>query len=104
MSIEYSYEIINVDEQARCMEVVYTAEGHQTLNIGARLPFVGENLEDVIYMYAPIRFWEEQQTPVVVPAVGIRGVSVPVNTDVLSQENAEVALNQPEITITPVQL
>lgn len=77
MSIEFSYQIVSVDAQARCMEVVYAAEGHQTMHIGARLPFVGESLEDVIKMYAPIPLWLEAQMEVVVPDVGSSGTVIP---------------------------
>jgi hypothetical protein len=74
MSIEYTYEIIKVDEAARCMEVVYSAEGHQTMHIGARLPFEGENLESVINAFAPVPLWLELATPVVAPPVGLKGI------------------------------
>jgi hypothetical protein len=77
MSITYTYEIVSVDEAARCMEVVYSAEGHQTMHIGARLPFEGESLEAVIDQYAPIPYWLEQTLPVVLPQVGARGVIEP---------------------------
>jgi hypothetical protein len=77
MSITYTYEIISVDQTARCMEVVYTSEGNPAMHIGARLPYEGEALEDIIAMYAPIRHWEELKTPVVVPEVGATGVIVP---------------------------
>lgn len=70
MSIEYTYTVIKVDESARCMEVVYTAAGHQTLHIGARLPFEGELLEDVIRQYEPTQYWREQQRSVTVPLEG----------------------------------
>jgi hypothetical protein len=77
MSITYTYEIVAVDETARVMEVVYTAEGHPTQHIGARLPYEGESLEAVIEMYSPVRFWEELQLVVVAPAVGVTGVIAP---------------------------
>lgn len=77
MTITYTYNIIAVDEQARCMEVVYTAEGHQTMHIGARLPFEGESLEAVVSMYAPIAYWTEQTMKVVPPTVGTSGVITP---------------------------
>lgn len=77
MSITYSYQIISVDEAARCMEVVYTAEGHQTMHIGARLPFEGEALEAVISQFAPVAYWQELQRPVLVPQVGTTGVVAP---------------------------
>ena len=73
MSITYTYEIIRVDEDARCMEVVYAAEGHQTMHISTRLPFVGESLEAVIRMYAPVVAWLEALRSPSVPAVGTTG-------------------------------
>ena len=74
MSItNFNYTIFAVDEAARCMEIIYTAEGQQTMHIGARLPFEGESLEDVVMSFAPISFWKEQAASVVVPTVGITG-------------------------------
>lgn len=78
MSITYSYEIIAVNEAARCMEIVYTADGHQTMHIGARLPYEGETLEQIIRMYEPVRYWEEQQLAVIVPQVGETGTLAPI--------------------------
>lgn len=90
MGITYSYTVAAVDPAARCMEIVYESEGRQTMRIGARLPFVGEILEDVVRAYAPIRFWEEQELSVVVPQVGATGVIVP--------PPAPVPLPQPEVS------
>lgn len=70
MSISYNYEIISVDQSARVMEVVYTAEGRQTMHISARLTYQGESLEAVIDMYSPVAYWREQEAQVVVPALG----------------------------------
>ena len=78
----YTYHIVNVDQQARCMEVVYSSEGRQTIHVGARLPFEGEPLEDVIKAFAPVPFWREQEMPVAAPEVGTAGV-------------VQVALEQP---------
>ena len=78
MSIPYSFEIVAVDEAAKCMEVVYTADGYPTMHIGARLPFEGESLEAVVDMYSPVAHWIALSTPVVVPAVGTTGQVTPV--------------------------
>jgi hypothetical protein len=77
MSITYTYEIVSVDEQARCMEIVYSAEGHQTMHIGARLPFEGEDLLSVVKQFAPVPLWIELATPVVAPQVGAAGTIEP---------------------------
>jgi hypothetical protein len=73
MSIAYDYEIIRVDEAARCMEIVYSSAGRQTMHIGARLPYQGESVKAVVEAYAPVRFWQELESAVVVPEVGITG-------------------------------
>lgn len=78
MSIAYTYEIVKVDEAARCMEIVYTADGHETMRVGARLPYEGETLEQIVGMYSPVAHWEEKQRPVVVPAIGATGSVSPV--------------------------
>lgn len=77
MSIPYTYEIANVDLDARVMEVIYRADGHQTMHIGTRLPYKGESLEDVIRMYEPVAFWLEQQAEVSIPIVGQTGNITP---------------------------
>jgi hypothetical protein len=81
MSIEYTYEIVNVDEAARCMEIIYSADGHQTMHIGARLPYVGETLEAVVAMYSPVAYWEQQAQPVVLPQVGASGTVTPTTVE-----------------------
>lgn len=75
-SITYTFQIIRVDEAARCMEVVYNSEGNPTMHIGARLPYEGETLEQIVKMYAPVSYWEELRTPVLIPEVGTTGVIV----------------------------
>jgi hypothetical protein len=92
MNITYTYEIISVDQQARCMEVIYAAEGYQTLHIGARLPYEGETLEAIVQMYAPVRYWEEQNTTVVTVNPGQTG-SVQILPPIVPSA-AEIALAQ----------
>ena len=77
MSIQYTYTIESVDTAARCMVVIYEAQGHATQHIGTRIPFEGESLEDVIATYSPEAYWAEQQTHVVAPTVGATGVISP---------------------------
>ena len=91
MSITYTYEIINVDPQARCMEIVYRSEGRQTMHIGARLPYQGETLETIVQMYAPIAYWQEQEAQVIVPEVGAAGEIAPLNSGPMTLESAKAA-------------
>jgi hypothetical protein len=72
-TIQYNYEIISVDQAARVMEVVYTSDGRQTMHIGARLPYVGEALEAIVDMYAPVGYWREQEAQLAPVEVGLSG-------------------------------
>jgi hypothetical protein len=91
MSINFNYEIISVDEQARCMEVIYTAEGHPTQHIGARLPYEGESLEAIIRMYAPIAYWQELNLTVSTPSVGTSGTILLANEVTITQSEEVIA-------------
>jgi hypothetical protein len=73
MSIKYSYEIVSVDEAARCMEVVYSSSNRKTLRIGTRLPYEGESVEDVVKALAPVAYWEDQEKRLVIPQTGRKG-------------------------------
>ena len=93
MNINYKYEVVAVDEAANCMEVRYESTGHAPQNIGCRLPFVGETLEGVIDMYAPISFWGEQQRTTVPVAVGTRGSNTAVMAPLTAEAQAQQAAN-----------
>lgn len=77
MSIKYTYEIINVDEKARCMEIIYRSNGRKEMHISARLPWEGESLEAVIDSFSPVAYWQEQERPIQSVQVGKTGTIVP---------------------------
>ena len=100
MNITYTYQIVSVDEAARCMEVVYSSEGRQTMHIGARLPYEGETLESVVAMYSPVAYWQQQEMPVVLPTVGTTGTITPI--EAAPAQEASVGLH--DMVITPVNV
>jgi hypothetical protein len=75
MDIDYTYEVVAVNEAAKCMEVLYKAEGHAPQHIGARLPVEGESLSEIIAMYSPLAYWQEQKKKTMSVAVGTAGSS-----------------------------
>jgi hypothetical protein len=94
MNITYTYEIISVDQEARCMEIVYSSEGRQTMHIGARLPLNGESLDSVIQMYAPLAYWIERDTVATAPEIGSTGsvtVDIPEPTPLSYRETRAMA-------------
>jgi len=98
MSINYNYQVINVDVSARCMEIVYTAEGHPTQHIGARLPYENESLENVVRMFAPVAFWLELQQNTNPPSVGTSGEIRAADEAAAQAEAARVAALEPQPT------
>jgi hypothetical protein len=101
MSIDFSYKIISVDASARCMEVVYTAEGHPIQHMGTRLPYEGETVESVVLAYAPIQLWLELKKAVVVPEVGISG-NMPLATE-MEQERQRFKEMEGQVKTTGAQ-
>ena len=73
MSINYTYEIINVNVEARCMEIVYSADGYPTQHVSTRIPYEGESLETVVRTMSPVTYWNELQRNIVPPSVGYSG-------------------------------
>lgn len=69
----YTYEITEVNPAAKAMTIVYTSEQYGTITVGARMPWEGENLDDIARMYSPIRYWIEQTLPLAVVEVGATG-------------------------------
>lgn len=72
-AITYTYEIISVDAEFKCMEVVYKSEKYGLMHVGVRLPIEGESLEDVIAQFAPTAEWEFKDSNFVLPSVGETG-------------------------------
>lgn len=91
MSIEYTYEVVSVDENAKCMEILYKSEGRESLHIGARLPFAEETLDSIVAMYAPIAYWLERERQVVAVPVGSKGTVLPNSAAPLTLEEARTA-------------
>lgn len=71
--INYNYEIKSVNEEARCMEVLYTSEGRDPVLVGVRIPFEGESLEWVIESFSPVAMWAAQETPIQSITAGLTG-------------------------------
>lgn len=84
--MSYTYEILSVDTDKRCMEVSYKAEGLPSVIVGTTLPFEGELLEEFIRRFAPISFWEEKTKKTVAPLVGVKGLVEILDTDKLADE------------------
>lgn len=61
--MQYSFRVIEVNQQAGAMVIEYSAAGKPTINVGARIPVVGETLEQVVVQFAPIYQWNPPAPP-----------------------------------------
>lgn len=86
MSIQYTYTVDLVDAQSRVMEVVFQSPGRPDVRVGARIPAVGEDLEEVIRQYAPLSYWGELQQELQEVPVGFVGVYTPPPEEPLTLE------------------
>jgi len=72
-NVEYTYKIINVDPAAKSMEIVYESPEYGVLHVGARLPWKGETVEQVVQTHNPSVYWLEQNRKVQVVEENISG-------------------------------
>ena len=92
-NVVFSYEILSVDNNAKNMEVLYESEGKKSVHVGVRIPYVDENLEDVIISFCPISYWESQEKEVQTIEVGIKntidlGARFPITNTNESENNS----------------
>ena len=46
----YSFKVVRVDKNNKCMEIEYSSANRPTVVIGARMPYVGESLDAIVSM------------------------------------------------------
>jgi len=93
MNVSYLYTVLNVNEESRTMEVKYDSAEFGSINIFTRIPYEGENLEDVIRMYSPINFWlEKTKTVQTIDPSTTYGTIVWTNEKNLDERSAEARM------------
>ena len=73
MSYTYTFEVVSVNEELRCMELLYKSEGLPDTLVGTKLPLIDESLENVAQRFAPTEVWDNISAQFAVPAVGATG-------------------------------
>lgn len=70
MITSYTYRITNVNKDIAAMEVEFSSPGLPTVLVGARMPYVGEDLDTLVRSFAPMAHWETFNKPVADVSVG----------------------------------
>ena len=71
--MNYTYEILLVDEVNNVMDVEYLHEQHGAVLVGMETPKEGQQLDEVLAAYAPIKFWQQKSLGHWSPEVGQSG-------------------------------
>lgn len=58
MITSYTYKIISTNSDMAAMVVEFSAPDLPTVQVGARMPYVGEDLDALVRSFAPITHWE----------------------------------------------
>jgi hypothetical protein len=56
--INYTFAVTRTDTDRKVMEVRYTADGFEPVDVGMPIPLVGQDLTQMIQQYAPSSMWE----------------------------------------------
>lgn len=84
--MNYAYTVTRVDQDAKCMEVEFTAEGFDPVVVGVRLPMLGENVDSVIQSFAPYAVWNPPVIEYATVATGTSGSYVAPSAEEVQQE------------------
>lgn len=84
---KFTYIVNSVDENSGLMELTYSSPNLPDVIVGARMPRIGQDLDDVAKSFAPIGYWNDILNPIIPVLVGTS------NTVSLIEENV----------VTPIQ-
>lgn len=73
MAETFTYQVVRVDNEAGVMDVIYSAEGKESLTVGVPIPRVGEDMALHMASYAPVGQWRPADTTLADIQVGMAG-------------------------------
>ena len=91
--MEVSYRVVNINQEANCMDVEYSAEGYEPVLVGVRIPLADENVDEIIKSFVPIGTWFPRTTELATVEaghVGVMSVSTPLYADPAAAENMQM--------------
>lgn len=102
MSVAFQYKVVSVNKDAGCMDVEFKSDGLPDVLVGVRIPFEGEDVDEVIQSFAPLSVWQPLIVPTQEVSVGHEGAYAPApaapdenavaNSELWAQVNFEKAV------------
>lgn len=90
--MNYAYTVIRVDQDAKCMDVQFLANGFDPITVGVRLPRVGEDVDSVIRSFAPYSIWEPEVIEYAEVPVGKSGSYTPPSLGQIQQQKENMQM------------
>lgn len=79
-NIEYTYEVIAVDNAKKMMTLRYTAVNYPTVEVISPFPVLPDTVESMAHASAPLHQWRELTNQLAIPVVGESGSGKEVKT------------------------
>lgn len=86
MTYKFKYTILSISENQKTFEVQYESEGLKTYRMSLMCPYEGQSLEELIQLSAPITLWQMENTPVILPEIGLSGE---IDPSVISAQSSQ---------------
>lgn len=87
--IDYSYEVIRKDTDNKVMDVKFSADGYESIEVGMPIPTVDENFEEKIRQSAPIGLWLQSKAEYQDIQEGLKGTVTNTETEAAALSNVE---------------
>ncbi len=98
---KFTYLVTRTDPDARCMDVLYVADGYEPVLVGVRAPVAGEDRDQLLKQCAPTGIWDAidiEKLPMDMPEVGTSGrIEPPVLA--VAEPVPEIILRKREVTL-----
>tara|TARA_R110000782_G_scaffold165740_2_gene257717 strand:+ start:44 stop:310 length:267 start_codon:yes stop_codon:yes gene_type:complete len=79
MSIQFTYEVVAVNNATQTMTVKYTAVNYPDINVELSYPVVPDTVQLLAHASAPLNQWRALTNQLNLPVVGEKGNGVEVN-------------------------
>lgn len=96
MKIQFSATIKERNEAAKCMTVLYKRQGFKDVEVGVRFPYIGESIDSLLALAAPMETWAAEVGKVVMVEPGVVGQTFSVE---VGDPDAQIDMTTPSTAL-----